>query len=545
MEHRFKTTFTSTASVYTPSEDQRKTAVASLDKLRQLLPAGVDPEMDPDLLYIACDGAVAGLANRNLDGITKETAIAIHRSATNKYVNAEHDRKEVVGVVLYPALTHRDTHEILTDEEAAASVEPFNMSFAGVLWRTVSPMLSKYIAQQGTSTGKDVLSMSWEIAFSQYSIGVGNRDMGQAKIVPESDASFATYDKLLRQNGGEGKDSSGQEVYRIIAGDAIVLGFGIVPNPAAEVKGIVAIEKTEQQVEAALLNINAIFKLTDEKLSSFAQTLFEVARQRGITFEAATSAAKDLSITPPNVSVTLNTAPSMKIETVEQLESALGKHEATAAAVDFVKAIKEASEQFAKDLKAKDEVVANAELAKAENEKRAAKLQASLDEVKKELAEVRASQEAAEIAQKFQERMASFDEEFDLDDEDRSILAAQIKDLDDTQFETFAKSCKKLMAGKSKSAKKANPFKKGEKPGDKKDDKEPDDDGDDSKASLDVKAALASVTEDKGQAKLPNTTQIDEDLKSRTAAAFGSSIKIDGETITERQAARAAKKSKK
>ncbi len=236
----------------------------------------------------------------------------------------------------------------------------------------------------------------------------------------------------------------------------------------------------------------------------------------------------------------------MKIETVEQLESALGKHEATAAAVDFVKAIKEASEKFEKEIKAKDDLVKNAEIAKEQNEKLATDLKASLDEVKKELAQVRATQEAAELNTKFQDRMASFDEEFELDDEDRSILATQIKNLDDAAFETFAKSCKKLMAGKSKKAPKKTSKDDDKKKDDTKDGVDPDEpDDDDAKAKIDVKAALASVTEDKNQTKVPNGAQVDEDFKARINASLAGSFKIDGQTVAERQATRASKKTKK
>ena len=51
--------------------------------------------------------------------------------------------------------------------------------------------------------------------------------------------------------------------------------------------------------------------------------------------------------------------------------------------------------------------------------------------------------------------MASFDEEFDLSNEDRQVLAADIKDLNDETFAAYKNKMAVLMKEKSKTAKKA------------------------------------------------------------------------------------------
>ncbi len=582
-DFKYRSTFTALANVVAPTEQDRFIAKASLEPLKGLLPTDVNPDNDPDLLYISCNGAVGGLCNKNGDAVSNATALAINGSAKNKYISVEHDREKVVGVILYPGLTRYGSNEPLTPEVAATLNEPFNMAFAGVLWKVISPMLSKYIVNQGGSIGQDALSMSWEIAFDSYDIGVGSRNIFDAKVVKADDATFGVYEKCLRQNGGKGTDASGKEVFRIINGDAIILGYSVVPNPAAEVKGILPVEKTD----TALAGINEIFKLSDEKLKEFSATLFKTAKERGITLEqvdtafavsaqqlaeamnrtgdaaadaglavetltaavaafsqggpfvkASVQKSEEKNITPPIPGVTLNTHQSMKIDSLEQLNSnwaEIRKCETAASVADFVKAIKDGSDKYMADLKAQEDLLKNAELAKAANEKRSAELKASLDEVKKELAEVRSAQQAAETNQKFQERMASFDETFDLDDEDRAFIAKDVKDLDDESFAAYSKKCEKVMAAKKK---KAPPFKKGD---DKKDD-----DADDAKAAelkaAEIKAALASVKEGDDQKKLPNGVAVDEDVAQQMATAFGASMKIDGKTVAERKAARTAKK---
>ncbi len=534
-DYKYRSVFVSQAAIHAPSEDEVKVAKASLDGLKQLLPANIDPADDPDLLYISGDGALGGFVNKNCDGISRETAVAIHKTARNKFIDIEHCREDIVGVVLYPALTTIDTHEILTDEQALASDKPFNLSFAGVLWKVLAPMLAKYIGQQGASTGKDVLSLSWEIAFSNYSIAVGEKEISKARLIKADDPSFAIYDKMLTGNGGTGKDAKGEPIYRVIEGDAIILGYGVVSNPAAEVKGILPIQQS-----AALASINEILKLTDEKLKDFGQALFRAAVERGITFEAAAQTitpqkSEEKNITPSNASVTLNNVKSMKIETVEQLKAALGQHESTAAVVDLVESIKKGSEQYAKDLKAQEDIVKNAEAAKVESDKTIKELKASLEKLNKELAEVRASQEATEAGQKFQERMAFFDEKFELDDEDRKLITDDIREMDDATFAAYSKKQEKLMCGKFKKSK------KDDKEQAEKNKKLEEEAAQAAKAAADAKAAFASVEAEKA-AKLPNgIVETDQDLDAKMKAAFGGSIKIDGKTLDERNAAKAKK----
>lgn len=553
-KHRYTATFEAVAQVISPDVQAKLISTASLAPLAKLLPAGIDPGDSPDMLYVSANGAVANLANRNGDSISGETALSIYKTSRHKYLNLEHNRDQIIGVILYPGLTRFESNEPLSESEASVLKEPFNMSFVGALWKVACPMVSKHVAQQGDSVGSNCISMSWEIAFSEWDIGLGSSNLFEAKVITADDPSFALYDKMLLQNGGKGKDAKGQDVYRIIKGDAVVLGFGLVLNPAAAVRGILPIEKLPETTSPAAASI----ALSDAQIDAIAESVIkkiqdsEAAQKaaaeavlplKTVVEPAAETTAATISLekndeknrTPPCNGVTLDTPQSMKIESLEQLTSnwaEIRKNESCAHVADFVKAIKEGSDKYMADLKAQEDLLKNAELAKAANEKRAAELKASLDEVKKELAEVRTSQEALQSNQKFQERMASFDEKFDLDDEDRALLTKDIKDLDDDAFAAYSKKCDKLMAAKSKKAKKA----------DKKAD--PDEDFGAAKAAKEeaIKAAVASIKEIGGQATLPNSVTIDEDLTAQMAAAFGSSMKINGQTIEERKAARKAAK---
>lgn len=214
----------------------------------------------------------------------------------------------------------------------------------------------------------------------------------------------------------------------------------------------------------------------------------------------------------------------MDIKTISDIEqnwAEICKMEATASVALIQEAIKKGSEDYIAKIEAEKALVKTAEEAKASAEKRASELEVTIAEVRKQLEELNQRAVASELAAKYQERMASFDEEFDLDDEDRQIIASDIKDLTDEAFEAYAKKCKKLMAGKAKKG--GNPFaKKGE---DKKEEKK-----DEGCASTDIKAAIASVKSD--DAAPVNGVQVDQDLYAQMAAAFGASFKLDGKALS-------------
>ncbi len=585
MTYRYKSTFTTTARVIAPSDQDRFEAKASLLNLKGIIPDGVRPEDNPDLLYIAANGATAAMKNRNDDAITAETALRINGTAKHKFISTEHERTEICGFILDTGFTRMGTNEALTMEEATALKEPFNMSVFGLLWKVVNPMVTKYIQKSGDSTDGDVLSLSWEIGFDRYLIGVGSKNLFDARIIESDNQDFAVYDKILRANGGEGRDRTGNTVFRIISGDPVILGYSIVGAPAAEVKGILPITKATEPAakieELAAISANVTIvaqngtenntnltvgfqeQLTaqiqkmvkDELLSQSRSDSFFQQRaktdstsvedpitepvQDPLLAAASTTISQEKqekNITPSDTRVNPvkpNTMDIKKLSDIVTNWPELQKMEATASVALITEAIRVGSEEYIKNLEAEKALVKNAQEAKAAADQRAKELELSIAEVNRKLEELTQRAVATEQAAKYQERMASFEEEFELDDEDRQIIASQIKDLDDAGFESYAKSAKKLMSGK---AKKAPPFGKKDDGKDKEDDQD-DDDKKDSKASdkskdPNFKEALASA-KDGGSAdsKMVNGVHVDATLLEQMKEAFGSSFKVDGKPV--------------
>ena len=116
----------------------------------------------------------------------------------------------------------------------------------------------------------------------------------------------------------------------------------------------------------------------------------------------------------------------------------------------FEEEIKKASEKFSEEQAAKDNVIAEAEKTKAELETQLEQLREVGEQLKAELEKIKNEAEARELQEAFQNRMATLDEEFSLDDEDRQAIGEQIKNLDQDSFEKWYKAFNVFAKGKNK-----------------------------------------------------------------------------------------------
>lgn len=250
--------FTTTAHVYQPDATVENEARASIDRLKELLPADIDPATHPTLLYIVGNLFVGGTLNLNGDAVTIEDTLRMYRAFEGQQINVEHNRASVVGYIVRAGLSEFGTDRLLTDEEARNANKPVNVAIVVALWKVVDKELVQYIIESalpGAST-KDDLSLSFEVGFDEYSIIVmpkGVIDLAQAKktITPE-ESDYPTWSKRLRVNKGSGVTREGDVVGRVLCWPIIPMGGGIVAQPAGAVKGIVPvlIKETPETDEA-------------------------------------------------------------------------------------------------------------------------------------------------------------------------------------------------------------------------------------------------------------------------------------------------------
>ena len=177
----------------------------------------------------------------------------------------------------------------------------------------------------------------------------------------------------------------------------------------------------------------------------------------------------------------------MKITKIEDITDVLLKEVTASSVIDFIsEEIKKVSDQFVAEKAEKENAlkVATEKFDSTFAEQEVLKKQ--LEEVNQKLTLIQAEQEAKAKQEAFDIRMASFDEDFDLSDEDRQVLATDIKDLNDEAFSAYKNKMAILMKEKNKAAKKAKMDKEDLK------DKGVDEDKEDKNGKM-IKSSLAST----------------------------------------------------
>lgn len=548
--YKYSAKFQAFAKVIPPSEDCKKLAQASLKQLGGLFP-GLDLEKNPDLLYIASNLILLNYANLNDDCVLKSDMLAIQDKFIDKYIDIEHNRDDIVGAIDTVGFSLFGSDELITLDEAKTINAPIQLVIGGYIWAVVAPELARYLvsASDEKSPTFGDLSTSFELMFDNYNIGYGfqgNRDADNAVIFAPDSPEFAKYDQLLRANGGSGVvNKDGDVVYRILQGDILPVGAGIVAKPASGIKGIYVAKKSvvqpavaepieESKAETSGDNIGDL-----KTIEPYRAHLIGLLDQHQKAIEVAETEQKTIIISQQSVKpIIKHKIMDIQLTSITQLDTdwtELRKLDSAASIKSFIAdEIAKKSEEFSKELKAKEEIVKTVEANKANAEAKSVELQASVEALTKQVDEMKAVQAAAIAEEQFNTRMAAFDEEFELDDEDRALLVEDIKELaSEEAFAKYMKKSKKLMKNKKKGF---VPFKKKSD-----DDKKPDDtdkngvdpdepDADDAKkkakAALDVKSAVASITEESGQSSPTNGVAAEPSLREQYFKAFSEGTTI-------------------
>jgi hypothetical protein len=510
-DYPFHSYFLSQAHVIEPTEKEYDVAIASIHSLASLLPSDLLPEENPDLLYFAANGAVAGVCNENDDCLDPDTAIEIYKSTKNKFLNVDHKRDIVVGSILRSGLSRYGSNELLTEEEAR-ELPYFNLSVASVMWKAVNKKLAALLFEAGNEESDRFgsVSLSWEIFFKGYDIAIGSPILKEARIVTDPEEK-EKLQKYLKANKGNGV-YQGQKVYRVIRNtpehkNVIIGGYSLVTNPAAQVNGIYAITSLrdigdETSSSKNQLSVELRGELPEGKsLASFQLedgSIIEnvLVKKDGILSESITaslitkilnfkkveenleelnenvSQSEKLIVTPiiakslaskddQPKQFTTKKITDMDIQKLEDIKSNWADFSQLDESIAYNKVseifkngIKEASDKFEKDMKEKDSALASAiekaEAAQAEAEAN----KAALAQVKEKLDAIEAEQSAIAAQEKYSARLSQLEDEYDLEDEDRQALASEIVGMDEEAYAAYKKKFDSLAKYKSKAYKK-------------------------------------------------------------------------------------------
>lgn len=472
----YRTTFAAQIRAIEPSETELRETQASLTDLKAMLPPGIDPEENPQLLYIAANLYVAGMVNMNDDGVDIATSLASYKGFEKQQLNIEHDRKRIAGYILHAGLSEHGSDRLISDDEARDSGQPFNVAVVAVLWKVANRELCDFLSAASNPVHPDykALSLSFEVGFSSYNVGVIDAKTrviaDAARIVRPEDADYEVMSKRLRCMGGSGKvgPDSPDGVYQILSGTFLPLGGGIVSMPAAAVKGITAItQAVEPKPDAKDENpeVNDLGQEKEEALRAAKQEQQDYANLRaqlsgllGIFNKSSLSRIihPETRVSP----ITSQLIPNMKslqeikekMASVQNLDEA---KQAVASVAEIAEVLSKASERLSTELEAEKARGAEIERNRAEAQAANDALQKNFEAVQAEVTALKAAQVAAQAEADFNERMATLDEVFELTDDERADITPDIKDLSKDAFAAWVdKKSKGLMKEKTKEFKK-------------------------------------------------------------------------------------------
>lgn len=554
-EYKHQAFFAAATKVVPVEEEGVQIAKASLDNLS----AAFAPDMyeklktNPDLLAVASNLIQADAANLNDDCIMYEDLVSVARDFIDKYIDEEHDTSKIFGVIKSVGFSKVGTDEPIADVLAISDRFSVQLVIAGYLWYLVDPNLCEMI-ETSSSLNDQKFSTSFEVLYNGYWVGVGpTRNVADARIIVPQDKDFKLYSKMLRKNGGSGKD--GENIVFCILKDILPVGAGIVAAPASGIKGVLTVDAQNlpaDPVEAALEKINdnlatelpsAIPELVEamqgRSFREVAEAAAELAKKGLSTEEVVELLTKpvesfiqteEISVSTSTISNLQETNMKIELKSKEDISAKwaeLVKNEANASTItDFIiEQYEKPARKFAEDIQAQKEIVTTVEANKAEAETKVKELEASVAALTQKLAELEAAAAAAAQAEVFGNRMAELDNVFELDDEIRNILVDEVKSLStDEAFAAWMDKKKKLMKDKTK-----------------KDIKDKKDAAELAAAALavasasvvpkvDVAAVVASTTEIPNQA-VSSAPAATETLAQKIHNAFHKNVKIGGKTL--------------
>ncbi len=444
MKFKYKTQFSSPVKPAVSEEKDKYLAMASLQKIQKFLP-DVDTEKDIDLLPIAFNSFVANRVNKNSDIVDTKTAIDIYEHFRNKPINVEHNRHHVVGTILTAGFSEFGTDKPLTLEDVKDTTAPFNVTLGGVVWKVVDSSIADMIEEAGDPSSENYLriSASWELGFNDYELAIvdaGEKNLENAEIISDKD-KISELKGYMKGFGGDGLTEDGKMIFRKVVGASVVpLGIGLTQNPAADVEGVVV---KNDSVDIEVKN--------DKNLSSSDEDIAE----KQVSEPVAEKNLKNKKIISHELKTDVNEnkdSTIMEIKNIKDITDESLKEVSASVISDFIESeLEKASEQYTAEKREVEDALSAAKKEtdglKSEHEK----MKEELESAKSAIEQMEAEKAERQKQEQFNERMASLDEKFDLTDEEREVIASDIKDLDEDGYTDYSKKMSVLLSSKEKS----------------------------------------------------------------------------------------------
>jgi len=444
--YKFKTQFDFEVFATDDLENELSISVASLDNLKPLIPKGIDLDRNIDLVGAAFNAAIVNRFNRNGDGIDSATAKDLLDYFVHKPTNIEHKKQKVVGHIVNAAFTDMGNEKILNTAKLENKVEPFYISLAAVIYKTVNPEFAELLLKASDPEDSDYnkISASWELGFNEYNIAIGSQNLSEAEIISDPE-KIKEFEKYLRANDGSGTLDDGTPVYRLVAGEVFPLGIGFTTKPAADVKGVTTHENSDPQPEG---EEGTSAEAPMPRLEKIQKNILKISQN------------EEFNVKNHNSFKTMDTK-ELTSEFEKMLDSKLGKksefsQESVASmATVIMDRIREKDAEWKLQQEAaeteKADAITQAEEAKANIES----FKTQLEEAQEKISSLEGTIATAKAEELFNSRMENIDSQYDLEDSDRAVLAKEVAALESSEaaFETYQQKLGVILKHKAKAYK--------------------------------------------------------------------------------------------
>lgn len=454
-ELKFRTSYSAKINPLVSKDVDKYLALAAESNFKKYLPKNINFDEKIDCLAFAGEAFVANRLNSNGDGVGTEEAIRIAGLFPFSFVDNEHERDQIVGVLLSASFAEFGTGKELSLDDVKNTKSPFSVVLGGLLWRIINPKFVKAI-EESTNPNSEYFNkffLSWELAYASKDLILIDKD----KFNFEDGEIITDQDKIIEIEGKMSSNSiyGDKKVGTIIKDDAIPLAVGIVETPAAHVKSIVTSASENDKIEIK----SSSFDINKQKEENILSAINELTKQLEKTdsqmqestkkFQDITSQIKKDNVKPNNSNKKQEINIMEKIKSVKDITDERLQMEETKAShiVEFIDSeVNRISQEYEQKRDEVQNKLKEAEKKSQDLEENLNTAQKELNTVKEELTKLVKANEEKEAQEAFTARMTHFDSEYKLDDKTRNIVANRIKGLNDEDYKVQKEELETLLA---------------------------------------------------------------------------------------------------
>jgi len=434
-------------------QENIKISKASLDDLRSLMPESVDLDKNIDLIGVAFNAAVVNKFNKNHDGISTETALAVKDFFVHKPTNIEHKKQRVVGHIVSAGFSGYGDNELLDEEAMGDYRDPFNISLGAVVYRMVdkkfAELLNKSVDPE--SSMYNHVSASWEIGFNDYQIALGSENLAEAEIITDQ-KQIEELSKYLKASDGTGEMEDGTIIRRLVVGDVYPLGIGFTANPAADVEGVVL---TERQSELEISDKRDLSSDIDKRTQKILKNILNFKNNISQSVKNTVKSERESNPSIMNTNQLVQEIKSVLDEKLssEKMSKDTFAEESVASISSIVnQAIREKNEEYKKDLSSAKEDKAKVEAQHQELTASVEEMKQKLEAAEEKIRQFEDEQARQQALARFNARMEAVEQDYELSEADLKIVASEVKELTeiDEAFTSYQEKLAVVFAHKSK-----------------------------------------------------------------------------------------------